>query len=98
MISVIVPVKDGAQTLPACLEALLRQDGQRFGVDYEIIVVDDGSRDESARIAAQMGLRVISQANAGPAAARNLGASLAGGQLLAFTDADCVPLPDWLRR
>ena len=98
MISVIIPVKDGAQTLPACLEALLHQDGQQFGVDFEIIVVDDGSRDESANLAAQMGVRVVSQANAGPAAARNLGASLAGGQLLAFTDADCIPMPDWLRQ
>ena len=98
MISVIVPVKDGAQKLPACLEALLHQDGQRLSVDYEIIVVDDGSQDESARIAAQMGVRVVSQVNAGPAAARNLGASLAGGDLLAFTDADCVPAPDWLRQ
>jgi cellulose synthase/poly-beta-1,6-N-acetylglucosamine synthase-like glycosyltransferase len=63
---------------------------------FEIIVVDDGSTDNTADIARQAGVRVVSQPNAGAAAARNLGAHFAGGDLLLFTDADCLPAPDWV--
>ncbi len=97
MISVIVPVKDGAGTLQACLDALLAQEGLRLGEDYEVIVVDDGSQDGSGDLAERAGVRVIRQANAGPAAARNHGAEHAQGGILAFTDADCAPTPGWLR-
>lgn len=97
VISVIIPAKDAAQTLPACLKGVLHQDGLRFGTDYEVIVVDDGSRDSTADIAASMGVRVIRQANAGPASARNHGAREARGELLAFTDADCIPASGWLK-
>lgn len=96
MISVIIPAKDAASTLEACLGAVLHQDRLRFGVDYEVLVVDDGSTDETAPIAQRMGVATFSQPNAGPAAARNLGAQHASGDLLVFTDADCVPEPDWL--
>lgn len=92
-ISVIVPVKDAADVLPACLQGLAHQ--EEVGT-YETIVVDDGSIDDSAEVARIHGVRVISQANTGPAAARNLGARHARGEILAFTDADCVPDPKWL--
>lgn len=94
LVSVIVPVYNGARTLPACLQALQNQTfpaGQ-----YEIIVVDDGSTDGTAAVANGFGVRVVSQPNAGPAAARNRGAAEARGELLLFTDADCAPAPDWI--
>src|SRR5512142_1220020 len=96
LISVIVPVKNGADTLGDCLQALLSQTGLAYGSDYEIIVVDDGSTDGTARLAESFGVTVHRQANAGPASARNAGAMLARGRYLAFTDADCTPAPDWL--
>jgi lipopolysaccharide/colanic/teichoic acid biosynthesis glycosyltransferase len=96
LISVIVPVKNGLDTIGGCLESLLHQTGLVFGQDYEIIVVDDGSTDDTAGLAESFGVRVHRQVNAGPAAARNAGAQLARGRYLAFTDADCAPAPDWL--
>jgi len=95
-VSVIVPVKNGLDTLSVCLSALLNQIGLTFGQDYEVIVVDDGSTDETVRLAESFGVRVHRQVNAGPASARNAGARLAQGRYLAFTDADCVPASDWL--
>ena len=97
MISVIIPAKDAAKTIGECLQALLHQEGLQFDHDYEVIVVDDGSTDDTAEIAEQYAVRVIRQTNLGPAAARNAGARIARGTLLAFTDADCAPSPTWLR-
>jgi glycosyltransferase involved in cell wall biosynthesis len=92
--SVIVPVYNGARTLDACLSALSSQ--TPIPGPYEIIVVDDGSTDGSAELAARHGARVIRQERQGAAAARNAGAQRAQGEILLFTDADCEPLPDWL--
>ena len=86
-VSVVVPVLDGrtllAQTLPALLRAL-------EGHAYELIVVDDGSRDESASYAASLGARVLEtgRRGSGPAYARNLGVSSARSELILFVDAD----------
>jgi len=74
-------------TLPKCLESLGRQDYPR---PLEVIVVDDGSSDGSGDYAESNGCRVIRQRNQGPGVARNRGAEIAGGELLVFTDADCV--------
>jgi lipopolysaccharide/colanic/teichoic acid biosynthesis glycosyltransferase len=97
MISVIIPAKDTAKTLGECLQALLHQEGMQFEHDYEVIVVDDGSTDLTSEIAEQHPIKVIRQTNLGPAAARNAGARIAKGTILAFTDADCAPSPTWLR-
>ena len=64
----------------------------------EIIVVDDGSTDNTVEVAREFDVRVVSQSNAGPAAARNRGARVARGDVLLFTDADCVPTPNWAER
>jgi len=93
-ISVIIPARDEAARLPRSLESLRRQTLPSSA--YEVIVVDDGSRDSTAEIAEAAGARVLSQANRGPASARNAGAQVALGELLVFTDADCEAAPDFL--
>ncbi len=93
-VSVIVPAYNAHATLPLCLAALSQQDYPRDR--YEVIVVDDGSQDDTAALARAAGVHVISQPNAGPAAARNAGAALAQSELLLFTDADCAPVPGWI--
>jgi lipopolysaccharide/colanic/teichoic acid biosynthesis glycosyltransferase/glycosyltransferase involved in cell wall biosynthesis len=97
MISVIIPAKNAARTLSDCLQAILQQEGMQLDQDYEVIVVDDGSIDDTSRIAQARNITVIQQANLGPAAARNAGARIARGEVLAFTDADCAPISTWLR-
>jgi glycosyltransferase involved in cell wall biosynthesis len=94
-VSVIVPARDAAATLPATLAAL---EGQR-PVDggHEVIVVDNGSRDETPQLVAAAGAALIRRERGeGPGAARNAGAAAARGRVLAFTDADCAPAADWL--
>jgi glycosyltransferase involved in cell wall biosynthesis len=94
-ISVIVPARDAAATIGRTLEALAAQDTD---AQFEVVVVDDGSRDETVEIArrAPGPVRVITQAGAGPGPARNRGVAESTGRILAFTDADCFPAPGWL--
>ncbi|HEY9179276.1 MAG TPA: glycosyltransferase [Candidatus Baltobacteraceae bacterium] len=93
-VSVVVPVYNGEQTLDACLQSLAQQSMKRDL--FEIIVVDDGSKDRSAEIARRYGATVIVQANAGAPAARNAGIAAARGTWIAFTDSDCVCSRTWL--
>ena len=96
-VSVIVPTFDRPAGLRRCVAAVLAQSA----TDLEFIVVDDGGRLPAADALAGFDdprLRVIRQDNAGPAAARNCGASLARAALLAFVDDDCAPRRDWLER
>jgi lipopolysaccharide/colanic/teichoic acid biosynthesis glycosyltransferase/GT2 family glycosyltransferase len=95
-ISVIIPAYNAAETLPGCLAALRAQTLPPAA--FEVLVVDDGSTDATVALAQAAGVQVHPAAHAGPAAARNLGAQFAVGDLLAFTDADCEPAPDWLAR
>jgi len=95
-ISVVIPTYDRKARLRECLRAVTRQDYP----DYEVIVVDDGSSDGTAEMVASEfpQVRLIRQpTNRGPAAARNRGIEMATGEIIAFTDDDCVPPPDWLR-
>ncbi|MGB8646234.1 MAG: glycosyltransferase [Anaerolineae bacterium] len=86
-ISVIIPVYNGGRTLPQVLDAL----GSARPAPGEIIVVDDGSTDDSAEQARQRGCRVIRlPQNIGAAAAKNRGAAAAQGAILFFTDSDIV--------
>ena len=65
--------------------------------DYEVIVVNDGSRDRTLEIAERFPYcRIISQQNKGLSVARNVGAEAATGEIVAYTDSDCVADPDWL--
>ena len=91
-----MPARDAEATLPRTLEALARQDTDE---PYEVIVVDDGSRDGTADVARSAAgpVRMVQQAPLGPAAARNNGVAESGGTALAFCDADCFPTPGWLR-
>lgn len=94
----VVPTYNRPGSLEKCLDALAAQDQPRDA--YEVIVVDDGSatppRGVIARFTASMRVRLIEQANAGPAAARNAGAFAAKAPYLAFTDDDCRPTTGWL--
>jgi glycosyltransferase involved in cell wall biosynthesis len=94
--SVVIPVHNGATTLPDCLRALTTQALDR--ARFEVIVVDDGSDDDSAAIAEKLGARVLRRPWAGQAAARNAGWAVARGPWVAFTDADCLPSRPWLAR
>lgn len=100
VVSVVIPAYNSADTLGACLDSLAAQGYPRER--FEVIVVDDGSTDETIVIARTSPVAlsgrftVVSQANAGPAAARNAGIRAAVGRIVALTDADCVAAPDWL--
>jgi GT2 family glycosyltransferase len=92
----VIPTFNGAARIENCLAAILPQAKQHGA---EILVVDDGSTDRTAeKVAHHPGVRLIRQPNAGPAAARNRGASEATGKTILFTDDDCVPAPDWLKQ
>jgi glycosyltransferase involved in cell wall biosynthesis len=87
--AVIVPFRDASATLERCLRALTLQDLPPSA--YEIIAVDDGSVDDSARIARGFDrVRYIACEPGGSYAARNRGLAVSSGSLVAFTDADCV--------
>lgn len=96
-ISVVIPSYNAASTLSRTLESLDTQTLERD--DYEVFIVDDGSTDGSEElVGAYPHFHLISQQNSGPGAARNNGTRRASGEIIAFTDADCVLPPDWLER
>ena len=93
LVTVVVCCYNGADALPGTLTALAAQ----TLTDIEVLVVDDGSSDDTAMVATTMGVRVIRHAvNRGLAAARNTGWQAAAAPLVAFTDDDCRPEPTWL--
>ena len=94
-VTVVVPARDAAGTLGALLDALLAQTRPPEAV----VVVDDASRDGTAELARAHPVRptVLRGEGAGSYAARNLGLAAVATDAVAFTDADCVPEPDWLR-
>lgn len=92
----IIPCYNGAQYLGQAIDSVLHQTYQ----DYEIVVVDDGSTDTTAQVAARYGdtIRYLYQANHGPSSARNAGVAISTGDYLAFLDADDLLLPNKLAR
>ena len=95
-ISIVIPVKDRADELRRCLASLACLNYPREKL--QVIVVDDGSSDDSPLVAHQFGALLVPSGGSGrgPAAARNVGAALAGGEILAFIDSDCSASKEWL--
>ena len=97
-ISVIIPAFNAASTLADCLESVVCQSVRPF----EVILVDDGSTDNTRKVAAKfeadLTLRVVSQTNSGLGKARNAGMAAATGDAYAFLDADDVWLPGKLEQ
>ncbi len=92
-VSVVVASYNGARTLEACLRSLMDLNYP----DYEVILVDDGSIDETQEIASRFpSIRNIRHENRGLSAARNSGIAAATGEIVAFTDSDCRADEDWL--
>ncbi len=92
-VSVVVCSYNGAKTLDRCLESL----GKVNYPDYEVVLVDDGSKDNTQEIVARHPWVVnIRQENKGLSYARNVGANSSKGDVIVYTDSDCMADPDWL--
>ena len=94
-VSVVVPVYNGARYVRKTLDALAGLEPAAGG-SVEVVVVDDGSRDETPDIVAGYPFRLIRQDNRGPASARNTGWRASQGGVVCFTDSDCIPPPRWV--
>ena len=93
--TIIIPAFQAATTIGECINALNAQTVPRER--YEVIVVDDGSTDETAKAAREAGAdQVITCQHGGPSVARNTGVEAANSEIILFTDADCIPLPTWI--
>ena len=96
--SIVVPTYERHESLSKCVRSIQKMDYPRDR--FELIIVDDGSnvpiKDACPAIQESCSVSILSQANKGPAAARNLGAEHAKGDFLAFIDDDCIPTPTWL--
>lgn len=95
LLSVVIPNRNGAATIERCLEAAFAA----HGADFEVIVADDASEDDSLARIGRFPCRVVRlPRHAGAGAARNAGARAARGEVLFFTDVDCLIQPDALAR
>jgi glycosyltransferase involved in cell wall biosynthesis len=94
-VSIIVPVYNGEEAIDLCVESLL---GQDYPQDrYEVIIVDNGSKDSSAEIVRRYPVKLFSETSIQSSyAARNRGIEASRGDFLAFTDSDCIASMDWL--
>jgi GT2 family glycosyltransferase len=97
--SIIIPTYNRVQELTSCLDSLTLLEYENNS--FEVIVVDDGSQvspeDAIKPFSDRISLALLNQKHAGPASARNAGASRARGRFLAFTDDDCRPARNWLK-
>lgn len=94
-VAVVIPARDAAASLPACLDAVLLQ---RDAPPFVVVVAADRCRDATVRVAREHPVRprVVEVGGPGSYAARNAGVAATTAPLLAFTDADCRPEPGWL--
>jgi glycosyltransferase involved in cell wall biosynthesis len=94
-VSIIIPVYNGKRTIRLCLDAILRQDYPHER--YEVIVVDNNSKDGTPEIVQEYPVRLFYEREIqGPHAATNTGLRQACGELVVFTDSDCIAEPNWL--
>src|SRR5512137_590710 len=96
MISVIIPTFNEEESIAQCLVSLSHQTVPRS--EYEIIVVDGGSKDATCEIAQKYADQVFLQTSKKVGGARNDGAKAAKGEIIATTDADCILPPTWIQR
>lgn len=97
LISVVIPARNAAAHLGRCLESVQALDWPRERL--EVIVVDNASTDDTVKIASAFeGVTVLAEQRRGAGLARNAGWRAAKGGLIAFTDSDCRPSPQWLQR
>jgi GT2 family glycosyltransferase len=94
VIAIVTTVRDGEQALEGLADALDAQTRR----DFEWVVIDNASRDRTPEVARARGATVVREPQPGRARARNRGVAATDARLLAFTDADCRPRPDWLER
>ena len=92
LISVVICTHNGSKTIDACLKQLLNINYS----NYEVIIVDDGSTDNTNKIAARYPFRLISTENLGLSNARNTGGNASNGEIIAYIDDDAIPDKDWL--
>jgi len=95
VISIVIPVYNGANTISSCLDHLKKCDCPEE--KYEIIVVDNNSTDNTKDIVKKYNVKYYFESIKGQAAARNLGARMAEGEILGFVDADCLVNKSWLK-
>jgi len=95
--SVIIPVYNDVKRLEICLKTL---EAQTYNKDrYEVIVIDNGFNENIESAAAKYRhVKLLKESRPGAEAARNTGIAAAAGEVLAFTDSDCVPAEDWLEK
>jgi len=98
--SVVIPARNEGRSITRLIHSVMQQAPPGWAV--EVVVVDDGSADDTAARARAAGARVVELGSGpgggNPAAARNRGALAAAGDPLVFLDADCLPAPGWLPR
>jgi glycosyltransferase involved in cell wall biosynthesis len=91
--SIIIPARDATATIGQTIESVLIE---THGVDVEVIIVNDGLDNATAKLAERYPVKVISGNGNGIAAARNIGVKSSQGEILIFLDADCRVRPGWL--